>query len=119
MVTPKLNITARSILFLMPAGSKPPYQVRLGLRTNNPEVVAMGDFTISDCQDVSDAVQKTLAIVEDLNLKLAADFTLVLPMFVGRTSSEEAELINTAWLIKEVADEGGWDFSRVLPTPIF
>jgi len=119
MATPKLNITARSLLFLMPVNSKPPFQVRLGLQTNEPEVRAMGDFTITDCADVSDAVQKSLAVIEDLNLAFAEDFTLVFPLFTGRNSEEEAELINTAWLIKEAADEGGWDFSRIIPTPLF
>ncbi len=114
-----LNIKARSVLFLMPAGAKPPYQVRLGLQTNNDEIKATGDFTIFDCIDVEDAVKKSLEIINNLQLEIAPDFTLVLPMFTANNSEDEADLINTAWLIKEEADKGGWEFSRVIPTPDF
>lgn len=114
-----LNITARSILFLLPPTIQPPFQVRLGVETTNPDVKAMGDFMISECQDIPDAVQKSLAIIENLNVKIANDFTLVFPMFVGRNSEEEAIIIDTAWLIKDAADEKGWLFSRTLPIPLF
>jgi hypothetical protein len=116
---PNLNISARSILFLMPAGSTAPFQVRLGLQTNSEKVKANGDFTITDCNDITDAVKKTLDIIQDLNINIADDFTLVLPMFSAINSEQEAELINTAWLIKEEADKGGWEFSRLIPSPIF
>ena len=119
MATPQLNITARSILFLMPIGSKPPYQARLGLQTNKGGVKAMGDFIITDCLSVADVVKKAKVIIADLNLDFAEDFTLVFPFFTGKNSSEEAELINTAWEIKEAADTGGWIFSRIIPMPIF
>ncbi|MCH2023143.1 MAG: hypothetical protein MK207_11760 [Saprospiraceae bacterium] len=116
---PNLNVSARSILFLMPAGSAAPFQVRLGLQTNSEDVKANGDFTITDCNDVTDAVNKTMALIEDLNISIADDFTLVLPMFTAANSEQEAELINTAWIIKEEADKGGWEFSRLIPSPIF
>jgi hypothetical protein len=115
----KLNINARSVLFLMPAGAKPPFQVRLGLQTYNDDIKATGDFTIIDCMDVADAVNKSLALINSLQLDIAPDFTLVLPMFTANNSEDEADLINTAWLIKEEADKGGWEFSRVIPAPDF
>lgn len=119
MTSTKLQITARSILFLLPPSIKPPFQVRLGLQTNVPEVQAKGDFTITDCQSIEDAVEKAIAVVENLGVEFATDFTLVYPMFVGQNSEEEALIIDRSWKIKEAADEKGWTFSKVVPTPIF
>lgn len=113
------NSAARSILFLIPPNSKPPFQVRLGLDINEPSVRATGDFLITDCMDISSAIQKGMKIVANLKLTMATDFTLVFPMFVGKNEAEEAEIINNAWLIKEAADANNWQFSRILPTPIF
>lgn len=114
-----LNITARSILFLIPPNIKPPFQVRLGMQTNELSVKAMGDFLITECTDINNAIQKAMNIVADLEMPLATDFTLVFPFFVGKNEEEEAEIINNAWMIKDAADTGGWLFSRILPTPIF
>lgn len=119
MATDQINITAQSILFLMPPGVQPPFQVRLGLHTNNTGLLSKGDFTITNCQNIPDAVQKAMQLVEAMGLTIAADFMLVLPPFVGRNEAEEAALIDTAWRIKEAADSGGWEFSRHLPSPIF
>lgn len=114
-----LGIKAKSILFLMPPGVEPPFQVRLGVHTNNPNLLSKGDFTIANCQNISDAVQKAMHLIDALGLTVAEDFILVLPPFVGRNEVEEAALIDTAWSIKEAADKGGWEFSRHLPPPIF
>ncbi|MDC0230903.1 hypothetical protein OAK19_02970, partial [Aureispira] len=80
---PDLNISARFIMFLMPAGTNARFQVRLGLQTNSEHIKANGDFTITDCYDVGDAVKKTMAIIQDLNINVADDFTLVFPMFAA------------------------------------
>ena len=119
MTTSQLKITAQSILFLMPPSIQPPFQVRLGIYTNNEGLLSKGDFTIANCQNISDAVQKALQLIEGMGLEMAADFILVLPPFVGRNEAEEVILIDTAWSIKEAADKGGWGFSRYLPVPIF
>ena len=119
MPTNQFDITAQSILFLMPPGVQPPFQVRLGVHTTNGGLLSKGDFTIANCQDIADAVQKAMQLIETMNLKMAADFILVLPPFVGRNEAEEAALIDTARSIKEAADKGGWEFSRHLPPPIF
>ncbi|CAA6829252.1 MAG: Unknown protein [uncultured Aureispira sp.] len=119
MENSSLEITAQSILFLMPPGVETAFQVRLGVQTANEGLLSKGDFTIANCKDISDAVKKALQLIEKMNLTMAADFMLVLPPFVGRNEAEEAGLINTAWSIKEAADHGGWGFSRYLPVPIF
>lgn len=119
MAISQLEITAESILFLMPPGVQTSFQVRLGVNTNNTGLLSKGDFTIANCQDVADAVQKSLQLIECMGLTIGANFVLVLPPFVGRNEAEEAGLINTAWSIKEAADNGGWEFSRYLPVPIF
>lgn len=119
MPTPQLDVSAQSILFLMPPGVQPPFQVRLGVQTNVTNVFSKGDFTIANCENIADAVQKAMRLIEDMNLRIADDFILVLPPFIGKNDEEEAALINTAWMIKEEADKGGWNFSRHLPAPIF
>jgi hypothetical protein len=119
MASSELEITAESILFLMPPGVQSNFQVRLGINTNNTGLLSKGDFTIANCADVADAVQKALQLIEKMNLTIGANFVLVLPPFVGRNEAEEAGLVNTAWSIKEAADNGGWEFARYLPVPIF
>jgi len=119
MATSQLEVTAQSILFLMPPGIQVPFQVRLGVHTNRGGLLSKGDFTIANCQDIADAVQKALQLIEAMGLSVATDFILVLPPFIGRNEAEEAALIDTAWTIKEAADNGGWQFSRHLPPPIF
>lgn len=119
MTTKDLEIKAESILFLMPPGVQSNFQVRLGINTNSAGLLSKGDFTIANCQDVPDAVQKALLLIEKMGLTMGANFVLVLPPFVGRNEAEEVALIDTAWSIKEAADNGGWDFSRYLPVPIF
>jgi hypothetical protein len=119
MATSQLEVIAQSILFLMPPSIQPPFQVRLGVHTNTKGLLSKGDFTIANCQDISDAVQKAMQLIEAMGLRIAEDFILVLPPFIGRNEAEEAGLIDTAWSIKEAADNGGWEFSRHLPVPIF
>jgi hypothetical protein len=119
MTSSELEIVAESILFLMPPGVQSNFQVRLGINSNNKGLLSKGDFIIANCVDVSDAVQKALQLIERMNLKMGANFVLVLPPFVGRDEAEEVGLIDTAWSIKEAADNGGWEFSRYLPVPIF
>jgi len=110
---------ARTVLFLIPPGFEPPFQVRLGVETNHSTLQSKGDFTINNCQSITDAVDKALALINSLNLQMATDFTLVFPAFQGKDDSQEAAIINNAWMIKDAADEQGWLFSRTLPSPIF
>lgn len=119
MSTNLFDIKAKSILFLMPPGIQPPFQVRLGVHTNSSNFLSKGDFTIANCQSIPDAVQKAMSLIDALGLEVAEDFILVLPPFIGRNETEEAALVDTAWSIKEAADKGGWEFSRHLPPPIF
>lgn len=119
MASSQLEIVAESILFLMPPGVQSNFQVRLGINTNNTGLLSKGDFTIANCKDVPDAVEKALQLIEKMNLTMGENFVLVLPPFTGRNDAEEVGLIDTAWSIKEAADNGGWAFSRYLPVPIF
>lgn len=119
MLTDALPIKARSLLFLMLPGAAMPFQSRLGLQTYENKLQALGDFTIMNCCSIEDAVEKSQKIVGSLGLSFAADFTLVLPHFPTHNSTQEAELINNAWLIKEQADLQGWLFSRTIPSPDF
>lgn len=115
----KVTTTARSILFLIPPGFESPFQVRLGMEVNNPNLQSKGDFTINNCQSIAHAVEKALVLMNSLGLTIATDFTLVYPAFQGRNDEQEANIINNAWMIKDAADEQGWLFSRTLPNPIF
>lgn len=119
MIAQKPAIKARSLLFLILPTTDAPFQVRLGLQTYNDQLQASGDFTIMNCPSIKEAVLQAKSIVQSLGLVYADDFTLVLPMFPTRTSEQEAQLINNAWMIKEEADAQGWDFSRILPSPDF
>lgn len=119
MEKPQLKITAQSILFLIPPNVNPPFQVRLGVQANHPTILSKGDFTIANCNDVTDAVEKAMHLIGAMQLTIADNFILVFPPFIGKNEVEEAALINTAWEIKTAADQGGWDFSRHLPPPIF
>ncbi|BDS10213.1 hypothetical protein [Aureispira anguillae] len=119
MPTPQLNLIAQSILFLMPSGIQSNFQVRLGVHTDATTVLSKGDFTIANCKDIPDAVDKAMQLITAMNLSIADNFILVLPPFIGKNEAEEAALIDTAWMIKEAADKGGWEFSRHLPAPIF
>ena len=119
MLTDALPIKARSLLFLMLPGAAMPFQSRLGLQTYQNKLQALGDFTIMNCISIEDAIQKSKKIVESLGLSYAEDFTLVLPHFPTHNSNQEAEMINNAWLITEMADLLGWLFSRIIPSPDF
>lgn len=114
-----LNISAQSLYFLWPPTIETPFQVRLELQTNSPELRAVGDFLVADCISAADAVQRTKALLEALSIVPNQSFVLVYPMFPGNNDREEALVVDRSWEIKMLADEEGWDFSRYAPASLF
>lgn len=110
---------ATSLLFLLPPSIEPPFQARVELASEPGELLARGDLLIAHCSSISDAINKTLELLEQLHIEISEDFMLVFPPFQGTTDAEEACIIDRAWSIKFAADEQGWQFSRFLPPHAF
>ncbi len=110
-----LKLTARYILILWPPTLKDAFNVRVGLQTNVETLRAVGDMMVVNCKSIEGGVASAVDIITNLGLKYADDFTLVYPLFAGANEEEEAQIINTAWEVKEVADEQNWVFSRTIP----
>lgn len=110
---------ANSLLFLLPPGIEPPFQVRIGLASEPGELLAKGDLLIAYCDSINDAINKALQLLEQLRIEVAEDFLVIFPPFQGTTDAEEALIIDRAWNIKFAADEHGWQFGRFLPSDDF
>lgn len=93
-------------LFNAHPASNPPFTISLGL--NNEAV------TLSDCQNIPEAVQKMMQYCEQNSISLSPEFVLLYPIYMDAMNTESEGIMHQiAWLIKDEADAKSWNFNRI------
>lgn len=93
--------------FECPPSREPPFALELGFSDQSR-------VSIAGCEHVADAIEKLVSCCAKEKLTRSGSFTLLYPIYLdAMDTDDETTMHEVAALIREQADKGGWNFSRI------